>query len=617
MPRVTINDTVTDYSGYNKKYITDSGVFDADAALHEFGTTPLGRKVVKDEVLTVLKTTMGADSHEAFIYNMLASWYAARLYQDTGSTDKILKIKQSGLIDTHVNQEFHGSNEILLEIPMNVPNPNVTELEANYRVAGNYWDKPYVLRYMSETPEQEAFYLAHLLGRGGLTPLNTDIPIEAIDTSMLLLDPVGGAQHKFTTLDIVPWTKADLLWQWMMEYVRLNRVEHAFAASFEMLGSLAMQPLGTYHESIYWHKLVTEVRLAKFQPTRARIRTNLEGEAYAKSTMAQEFMVDSASHPSHYLTDSAVYNYMFWLGLPALLEAASHDYDDPFDIMYGGHEYTEVLQSVTAKAAVISMLFDKEVLTNANQSAYITYDITPLRNRVIDVGYVGEREGELTTLGTIPPCVSGSLIMGTVTADVQTLRHLRQRASIAIEPEMLFDQDSAMCLATMYRLFGYDTVMARKWSNVLISNYAAAADCLVSPLPLYSHSTPGDRIQFMSCERRSGRGVAIPEVASVKGNTITMTHTTPVLDVTQFGRRTKPAVSRVRLAKPSSTVHFKVAASTSFIRQTVMRKADLPAQSSFQGARVQATPENPVSGEIAITRVPEIQIDTGHASDVE
>lgn len=602
---VFTTDTVTDYSGYNKKYINEDGTYNFEAALAEFGSLPTGRKLGKEEIQSAVKATVGADSHESFIYNMLVSWLMARLYVDTGSSDKVLKIKQTGLIDTHVNQTWFNNPATTIEIKLGPPNPSAETIEINFRNSSNYWTLPYVLRYPAENINQTTFYMAHTLGREGKSLLNVDIPIEGIDTSQLLFDPLGGYQHMMNDFNNVPWNKPDIIWQWIIEYVRLNRLEHAFAASFELLGSLCVQPIGTFHESIFWHGMVTNVHLAKFQPTRARIRTNLDGEPFARSTMAHEFMVDTTSQPSHYITDAAVYNYAFMLATPAILNAASNAYDNPFDVFYGGHEYMDVFKSQFAKTAVVSSLFEKEMPTNANPAAYTTYTFGGLVNPQIDLQYIDKSATSVVSLQTIPPYLSGGLLMGSVSLETSLTRHLKQHHSIKIDNKLLLNPEEALKLATMYRCFGYDTPISRMWSNVSFITYAGSHDWIVSALPFDQYTTEGDLLKIDDPIRRDGVGTQLPSIHAVRGHTITTSYTMPTIDVVQMKGRKTPLVTRLILKKPETNITFRVKAANSFIKQITTRSMDIKPVQGFQQARTDPAPSIPVENASVTTTLTE------------
>nr|UYL95667.1 MAG: capsid protein [Nanning Totiv tick virus 3] len=603
-------DSVTDYSGFNKKYINDDGTYNFVAAMAEFATVPFGKKVTREEQQMLLLGTDGADSHDAFILNMLISWYLARMYVDSGCTDGILKVRHAGFSNTHVKQTLWGMPDTTIEHELSAPNTETDELHMVFRSQTNFWQQPYVLRYNAGSPAQTAFYILHCLGRSGQSALNVDIPLSGIDMSQMVLDPVGGVQHFGIDYNSVAWTKPDVMWQWILEYVRLNRVETAFAAAFEVLCTISAQPVGSYHESVFWHSAVPNVNLSVFKPTRARISTNLVGEAYRTDTGTDEFTAESTLHPENFLYNAAVYNYMFWLAVPALAHAASADYQDPFDVFAGGHEYLNVLSSVGAQAAVISALYGKEIPTFSTAAAYVTWDLTALQSPVIDPCYVDGTGTGSQRLHTVPPFVSGSLVIGTPTADLPYIRHLYQRGQYTIPTKPMFEMEDAIQFATVMRAFGYDTVATIRNTTTVVRPYSTAYDTVISPLPFYELSSPGQELIFDDPRRREGRGGNLPDVWTVPDTVVTYTRSLPQLEITQRGKWRDTAVPRVILRKPAAKVSFNVVSGAAYIRKTITMKKEVHRVPDFGLAQIETAPLRPVeaTGVVPIQIAPQEEV---------
>jgi len=51
-----------DYSGYNRKYITEDGIYDASLALTEFARTTIERRLVKEETFSVVNRQEQGDN---------------------------------------------------------------------------------------------------------------------------------------------------------------------------------------------------------------------------------------------------------------------------------------------------------------------------------------------------------------------------------------------------------------------------------------------------------------------------------------------------------------------------------------------------------------------------
>ena len=118
--RIEYNDSATNYSGYNNRYIDANGTFDAGLALQEFARMTAEKRLVKEDTFATLTKHPHSDSHEAFLVNMLTTWVYSSLYTSSGSTDKKLTLKISPFSNSHaVVDAGHGLNEQTISIYLN------------------------------------------------------------------------------------------------------------------------------------------------------------------------------------------------------------------------------------------------------------------------------------------------------------------------------------------------------------------------------------------------------------------------------------------------------------------------------------------------------------------
>lgn len=614
------HEAVTDYSGYNKKYIQDDGTYDSVPAFEEFARHPFGVKVTREESFALMKGTIQTDSHEAFIYNMLVSWYKAKLYTDTKSQSGIMKLKTNGFEDAHVTMEYYSESATVHQIRLEAPNTEFKgDIMINYRTVNNYWSQPYILRYSANSQEQTNFYLSHLTGRSGLSGLNVDIPISGIDTSLLLLDPIGGEKVGALDWSAVPWTKHETLWGWILDYVQVNRLEHAFAASFELLGSMAAQPMPSFHEGNMWHKMRLTVNLGRFQPTRARVRSNLEGEYYARNTLASEFMQHEASHPKMYLVTSAVLNYYAWLGLPALLYNESQKYDRWNEVFNSGAGSLAILATPEARAAIVSMLVGKEVATSMNQSAFLSYNTAPMANslRITDYKCVGVGYPSVIPLKHVHPYVSGNLVLGTISSQLSMVANLHATTTFSIDDTRTLSQVAAWQLATAYRLFGQEVEVCEEKNGLPFTPYANGKECIPPLSAFLKHTNHRERHVIVDCRARLGRQEYLPSPAILHQlGEWTMTVTTPVLEAVNWKDKRRPLVSTMSLERQCQVVEFKVRANTSFSQQ-VMRvinpRMTNQLEQDFRQDHEDLAPLRPRAIEIATTALEVTEAEDGRA----
>jgi len=358
-----VNDGYTDYSGFNKKYISEDGVFDPMAALSEFSRVHAEKRIVKEDTFAVLGRQIQTDSHEAFILNMLITWLKARLYKDNQCTDEILKVKTQPYRDAHVVVALdQAAEEHEHEIELGFPVDPEELVGAMWvlRARDNYWARPFVSHYSAGAPSQAQFYLSHVMGRKVTTALNFDVELPGLDTRELLLDEVNGSNELPADFSEIPWTQPDIIWSWVMDYIKLNRLEQAFAAALETLGALSAQPMPSSMEATQWQKCKLTVVVAAFSPTRARIRSVLEGDPYKPFAAAEEFLIHEVSTMNHFLTACAITNYYMWYGLYTLLHNEARQRSDWRTVFTSVADELHVLYTPVMRAACISVITGRE-----------------------------------------------------------------------------------------------------------------------------------------------------------------------------------------------------------------------------------------------------------------
>nr|QGY72633.1 putative coat protein [Plasmopara viticola lesion associated toti 4] len=590
------------FYGYNKRYLDEDGVYDPVRAIDEFSKTVPGLRLTKTDLVALANTSNVTDSHEAFIYTMLVSWYKARLYKDMNGKDDKIRIKHSGYSDSHVNLSMHGqTTEIETEVELG-PLVEVTPDMLGWvqRGAENYWAKPYVLRYTSTNIPQTTFYLIHTLGSSGASALNVDIPVPALDAHETLLDGVGGMTYGAFDESAIPWGKPEVLWLWIMDYVRLNRVEQAFAAALELLGSIAAQPTPSYQESVHWDKAVLTVNLARFSPTRARIPSNLLGEPNVYDLNASALTMDSNIAPQNFLAISSVLNYISWVGLYGLIDNFATDLSDWRAAFVSHSDELGILNTVDARAALISLVTGKEIITCMSRNCYLSYDLTAMANsNIILAASVNEPDYDpIIRLDTVPAYVSGSLILGAVACDIDSLAHLHSTQTFEVDRYGTASVQDAIKIANVYRLFGHQVTLTHERSGEVFPVYANTSDAVIASYEVLARTRPFDKLMIRDSEARAGRHDMIPSASGLfQYGLCHITVEMPKLDITAWKNRSNVYRPTVILSSRRKAVVFKVANTSEFTQTKFMvsNKRDV-ARQDFYDAQVEPAPSIPVAG---------------------
>jgi hypothetical protein len=557
-----------DYSGYNKKFITEHGCYDACLAVTEFARTTIEKRMVNDDTFAVLNRQEQGDNQSAFLMNMLISWLKAHIHERCNGDGFNFSVKTSPYADSHVIVPLDQmAADHVYDIELGEPVPEDKFMTAHWtcRTKENYWQRPYVLHYNKTGTAQEAFYLIHTLGRTKSSALNFDRDLPGVDTNQLLLDAAGGDGVSSANFDEIPWENAATLWSWIQDYVFLNRLSQSFAACLETLGAMAYQPNWSSMEACQWQQAQLVLAIAKFQPTRARIRTNLEGDPYKPFAGADEYLLTEARDADKFLVTSALASYYMWLGTYTIVanEALSRGAWRTAFTSNGGPLH--ILRTPAMRPAAISSVIGREYASCMNYSCSMHVDVS----RVGDVHELRDCESPDNSLPKTIPIngifapVSGSLCLGTISGEFEFLQHLKALQEIpGSEPgEEILSPVVVTQIANMYRLFGHDTVWVDNNSGEQVYPWATSRECVIEPASVDTCLGPRKALLAWSSHLREGRNHLLPNVNTLlRSGGAQILIQAPTLRLTEYGSRTKELRPVARNRRPPVQLKFLVKA---------------------------------------------------------
>nr|QIP68062.1 coat protein [Erysiphales associated totivirus 10] len=529
-----------DVSGYNKRVLDSHGFVDLDAVITECTRSAMSTKLLPAKIHNVNATVTDCDSQEAFLYNMLVSWFKAYLSQ---GRDEGFKISAKAFRDNHlVLPMANGCGDATYEIKLGVPAP--TRSNRTYftqRDETNFWERPYVVKFNARTPEQQAFYLAHVLGRESDHVLNVEFDIETIPVANTLFESIGEDLPEDVEFGQVPWNNPGLLHMWIRDYVVLNRCYVAYAAALDLLGSLAYHPMPSFHESMWWNNLDFCVRLAPFTPTRARIPNFADGEMAMEDVSIYEFFKTEAADLETFLLNSAVVNYAVWLGLYAVLENSSNGIDDWNCALRATDESTSLMQGADTRAQLSSIVFDREVISLASRNCYLDFDTEVMsdENRCFSAlkSLDGSTPCEMEVTRPVP-YVSGALLMGTINLEMECFRHLRAQQQIKTTRSGLYSRDHLLQIANVYRLFGHEIRALTAVGRRPLTLWANRRELVLPYFDLASKLDDDDKLLLKHSVRRPGRADPILNAHFLQGEELlSVSISRPVLKITDYGTR--------------------------------------------------------------------------------
>lgn len=600
--KISFVQNYTNWAGVNKKYIDDSGDFNMAVAIDDFAKVAAEKRVIRGDVVRLLEQWPRRDSHEAFLYNMMITWGHAMLYRLTGGKEGVYNIVTRPYSDSHVIVADHvgRKTEMTHEIVIGVPATGGGNPGWILREEEKFWDRRYVLRYPNRSSAQEAFYLSHVLGRDQVSILNFDVAIPGLDTNQLMLDPIGTAAHGggiASNLDGSGFEDPDRVWSWVMDYVAVNRLHMQFASVFETFSAMCAQPGHSSAEACSWQQAALSLRLAIFSPMRGMIRTAFEGEEFCPYPDTLTMLLREGRVPDQFVQASALMNYYHLYGTYSLLHNEARARDQWRTVFESAEEALYNLDTPVARATAISAVIGQEVSTAMTDGCYMNYDYSDMYKvtRIVDVQPV---DGSTTSfdIDAIYAPVDGALLLGVAAGGLETTDHLM---SVQTFEKRQFDGEpmtstEAHQIAVAYRLFGYDTVWATKYSRETVMTWANVASIIVDPAVLYFDNSKEDYFRALDAERRSGRSRTLPNIANFIEDGAVMQIQKPRYKVTEHGDRkmlSRPYTRIQRGRKPTNVLISAPVAYTS--ARYVAKPVKHNTVQDFRGRSLPITPANP------------------------
>jgi hypothetical protein len=600
-----MDDTFNDYNGFNKEYISEQGVFVVEAALRQFARTDFGRRVVAKDIEAHIRSLTHRDCHTSYLYNMLITWGKALLYKMNGDTDDILRVQCSPYRSEHVTIGLPDLHDRVYEIPIETPYDGQAAPQTR-RTDTNYFLRPYVLHYNASTAEQEWFYLLHVPTRNSTSALNFDFAVPGINNGdTIILDPIDphGPEVDADAAENVPWHDPDTQWKWILDYVSLNRLEQQFASTLELFGAMFFHPLWSSAEACQWQMSELVAVLGTFEPTRARLRTSLEGTPYSTDPDANVYVIKSQIKPISYLINSALLNYYMWYGLYTAIYNDAVDRDEWRTALTSVNGELQMLYTPHMRAFVIGILLNQEVPTNMMHGAgfYVSMDGVEKVHRISHTapGTSGE-QAEVIVEALYAP-VSGSLVLGTMSGDLETVQHLKSKYRVDFRGTRteVYDKVELLKIANIYRLFGHQITLFDIITQEKINPWAAVNECIIEPSSIAFDPKEVKKLTLGWSDAREGRVVPLPALGSlgVEGF-LDITIQKPHLETIKFRTAQESVKVYVTAKRSKKPLAIKVKSGYSYRPETFQAKKGISyRQKDFHDAPRQPPPDNP-EGEI-------------------
>jgi hypothetical protein len=471
------------------------------------------------------------------------------------------------------------------------------DAEFIFRTSLNYWDRPYVLYYNASAKGQEWFYLLHTQGRTLDSGLNFDVKLPPLSSRELLLWPINGTGVVDTNLAQIPWDNDVIIWSWIFDYVHLNRLEQQFAAVLETFTSAVYQPMPPTMESTVWQRAVINITLAEFSPTRARVITALEGEAYRSNALADDYLIDEAMAPEHLLTAAALGNYYMWYGIYAMLVEYGLGNEDWRTAAGSTDGDLRVLYTAIARASAVAYLTGKEIPTCMSRGASMTIDFSQViaATRLLGEHSIDGGEPRVVQIDSLYAPVSGALLLGTVVGSLAATQHLTSIQQVVAKPLGTHEPADMLKAATVYRLFGHDVTMVDQATHEQFVPYANVHECIIEPASTHYMSRTRASVYISDSRNREGRNIPLlPAATTLQQGGLAIEYKRPNLSLVEWQQRNVPVRCRLVPLVIPKPVQFLVKAPMVPVPVAIRARTVNVEEPVFQFPRTRAEAMRPV-----------------------
>jgi hypothetical protein len=321
------------------------------------------------------------------------------------------------------------------------------------------------------------------------------------------------------------------------------------------------------------------------------------------------------------LLNAAVLNYYMWVGMYGLLDNEAQGIDSWRNVLLGYTDQSAIMATENARAYLISMAADKEVYSSMNRSAFVTFDTSPMYyvEELADFEVLERGYSNRLPIKGIHPYVSGSLVLSSVSGQVDGLAHLSQDQSFGLDAYGTTDTRSALQLVNAYRLFGHDINMVNDRTREVITTYANKRECVISPAPVLTAVRANELLGISATGVRDGRHDTVPAPDNLRSmGILKLSFSMPTIEAVEWRKRTRPLASALNLPGRRKPITFKVLPGTAF-RKVVMGVKNVRDSNvgDFPMSVTLPTPTLPTSTETRQRAVASTQEEGGPAEDAE
>lgn len=291
---VKIEESVSDYQGFDVTMIDDDGYFNPSAMMAVLKNTSMygGQELVdKSRLLTALDWK---DNQDALLYSLICSAATAEIAKNKEDYKMIGVIPNYD--DGHIafsRRKLYGLTEIAQSVDLTTwpfTKCDNTEVLNDITFHGKFrnWEwhegpnHDCVMDMRGLGADEAAFVLWHLFKKDRTTEFAWDAPMpQLVGTGNNVVTIYGVTVHPENFTNARQFKcNADKIWQIIAMYVGRNRLEASFTRAQYLWTQVAATPVPTHAEGHMWTTIVPTVILPKFYARRGRMSVILGGNPY-------------------------------------------------------------------------------------------------------------------------------------------------------------------------------------------------------------------------------------------------------------------------------------------------------------------------------------------------
>nr|UVG55947.1 putative capsid protein [Poaceae Liege totivirus 15] len=603
-----------DLRGVNKKLIrADMDTVDT-IALRSFVSKAYSVKTdLRTGWVYSAEYTPVSDSHVAFIYNMMISWYKAVLWKgayETGDATRAtnllpatITVRRYNYKDSHVIVSHGEGEDGELDVTFDIGPPSGVDPAGDDMVHAFSFnalssERMEVVLLPNISKHANTWYIQHLVTRTNTTPFNFDVKVPGVQLQNLSTRTTSGNDALYEGDENIDWTDADSMWYWMCSYVTENRVQSQFAAAFELFSSVAYRPVADSAEGFLYSTVPTQIYIPEPHYYRARFPGLMEDEPWMTPHDAHDMMLRTGADAHALLAMAGVSNYIAHIGA---VSVASEGHMVEQNLVLGAqfaiHSNTYMERPTEHRAACIYAVLGREVFTHFTSGMGVIYPTTsyttigryPFARRssaTSDIRGFDLTGSGLAHGGKMPLPASPALLYGKVSDQLTALQHCRPiiKWNFANGVDSILSLEEAFTLANLYRMAGYDSTFSCVQTGATVAPYSSLKAMSLSLSTMSFNPRLNSTYQVVDFKNRNPERLSrlpTPEVFMAM-NSLHVTSDTRGYVMEVPGKRGVTIHTNYRRARTMKTIQVRVATGMHVEKVQVTRPA-IAAHEPMQG----------------------------------